>query len=313
MVFTSLRMSSLERKTKAFLLGSSLGRALLIPFRFRTALGYYAPQLRRTLAWAVSSRETANFTFEITQENCGYLAHTISVITGVPYAVVFGYIQELQEDKALKNHVTETIAKSAIRHSADIRCAFGRRLGWYAFVRLMKPRIVVETGVDKGLGAVALCAALVRNEAEGFAGRYYGTDKNPEAGFLLTEPYNRVGKILYGDSIESLRSIPAIDIFINDSDHSADYERLEYEIIAPKLGVKGLILGDNCHCNDVLARFSVERGRQFIFFREQPKDHWYPGGGIGISFIARVGSGAPQMVLQDSTKQPSEVYGVSRS
>jgi hypothetical protein len=196
-----------------------------------------------------------------------------------------GYVDELRGDEALKRHVIEATRRSPMRHSADERCAFGRRLGWYAFVRILKPRVVVETGVDKGLGAVTLCAALMRNAAEGFVGRYFGTDKDPDAGFLLTEPYSSVGEILYGDSIQSLRSIPEIDIFINDSDHSAEYERREYDIVAPKLGINGLILGDNSHCTDVLARFSAERGRQFIFFHEQPKDHWYPGAGIGISFV----------------------------
>jgi hypothetical protein len=277
--------NSVKKKMKPFLLKTRLGRLVLIPVRLRTALGYYTPQLKRMVAWAVSSREFSNFTFDITQENCGYLAHTVSVITGVPYSAAMGYLNELQEDEVLKQHVIEGTRKSAMRYCADERCAFGRRLGWYAFVRILKPRVVVETGVDKGLGAVALCAALMRNEAEGFPGRYFGTDKDPEAGSLLTEPYSRVGKILYGDSIQSLQSIPEIDIFINDSDHSAEYERREYETIAPKLGAEGLILGDNAHCNDVLARFSTERGRQFIFFREQPKDHWYPGSGIGISFI----------------------------
>jgi hypothetical protein len=85
--------------------------------------------------------------------------------------------------------------------------AFGVTSGWYAFVRILS-RVVVETGVDKGLGSVLLCAALMRNRAEGFPGQYLGTDINPDAGFLLAEPYNGVGGILYGDSIQSLQSIP---------------------------------------------------------------------------------------------------------
>ena len=179
----------------------------------------------------------------------------------------------------------DRVRKGPKRSASDETCAFGRRVGWYAFARILKPRVVVETGVDKGLGSVVLCAALMRNQAEGFPGQYFGTDINPDAGFLLAEPYNSVGRILYGDSIQSLQTIPSIDLFVNDSDHSSEYERREYETIASRLSEDGLILGDNCHCNDVLADFSARRGRQFVFFREEPKDHWYPGGGIGISFI----------------------------
>jgi hypothetical protein len=278
----------LKKSLKRFLLQTRLGAILLVPVRFRLALRYYIPQLRRLIGWSVSSREFTNFTYEITPENCDYLAHTISVVTGASYSRSKDCICEIQGDEDLKRLVIAQTRKSAQRYSADEQCAFGRRLGWYAFVRILKPRVVVETGVDKGLGAVVLCAALMRNEAEGFPGRYYGTDINPNAGFLLAEPYSRMGSILYGDSVTSLQSIPEIDIFINDSDHSAEYERREYETIAPKLSPEGgLILGDNCHCTNALAAFSELQGRQFIFFREEPKDHWYPGAGIGISFVSQ--------------------------
>ena len=274
-----------KKMVRRFLLQTPVGGILLMPFRFATALRHYAPKLKYIPGWTLSSRETTNFTYEITVKNQEYLAHTISVVTGVAYSTAAGYLREIQEDENVKRHVVERVRKGPKRSVSDETCAFGRRVGWYALVRILKPRVVVETGVDKGLGSVLLCAALMRNQAEGFPGQYFGTDINPDAGFLLAEPYNSVGRILYGDSIQSLQSIPRIDLFVNDSDHSSDYERREYETIASKLTNRGLILGDNCHCNDVLADFSAMRGRQFVFFREEPRDHWYPGGGIGISFV----------------------------
>ena len=39
---------------------------------------------------------------------------------------------------------------------------YGRRLGWYALVRALKPRTVVETGADKGLGSCVLAALRLR-------------------------------------------------------------------------------------------------------------------------------------------------------
>jgi hypothetical protein len=149
----------------------------------------------------------------------------------------------------------------------------------------MRPRVIVETGVDKGLGSCILTAALKRNKEEGFSGRYYGTDINPHAGYLLSGEYAQYGGILYGDSIESLGNLnEEIDIFINDSDHSPDYEFREYLTVRNKLSRRAIVLGDNAHCCDRLLKFSVETGRQFIFFQEKPLKHWYPGGGIGISF-----------------------------
>lgn len=75
-----------------------------------------------------------------------------------------------------------------------------------------------------------------------------------------------------------------IDLFINDNDHSASYEIQEYELVNEKLSPKSIILGDNIHVTDKLSRFSREKGRNFIFIPEKPKDHWYPGSGIGVSF-----------------------------
>ena len=253
--------------------------------REKFALSYFKPSIDRINSWVHESRERTNFTYDLTDTNILYLAHTISAVTGKLFSDVFAYIEEARNDEELTEHVSETIAKSPFRDEADERIFWGRRLGWYAFVRILKPKVVVETGVDKGHGSVLLCAALLRNKDESFDGQYYGTDINPDAGYLLTGKYREIGKILYGDSIESLQKITApIDLFINDSDHSADYEYREYKTILSKLSPKTIILADNAHSSDSLAKFSTEQQRHFLFFKEAPKDHWYPGAGIGISW-----------------------------
>lgn len=253
--------------------------------REKFALSYFKPSIDRINSWVHESRERTNFTYDLTDTNILYLAHTISAVTGKLFSDVFAYIEEARNDEELTEHVSDTIAKSPFRDEADGRIFWGRRLGWYAFVRILKPKVVVETGVDKGHGSVLLCAALLRNKAESFDGQYYGTDINPDAGYLLTGKYREMGKILYGDSIESLQKITApIDLFINDSDHSADYEYREYKTILSNLSPKTIILADNAHSSDSLAKFSTEQQRNFLFFKEAPKDHWYPGAGIGISW-----------------------------
>jgi predicted O-methyltransferase YrrM len=156
---------------------------------------------------------------------------------------------------------------------------------WYAVARSTKPGVIIETGVDQGIGSVVLCTALLRNAAEGHPGRYYGTDINTNAGFYLKPPYSSVGNILYGDSIESLRAFDGrVDLFINDSDHSADYEAKEYEVIKQKLSARAIVLGDNSHVSPRLAEFSMREGRRFVFLAEEPADHWYRGAGIGVSW-----------------------------
>ena len=261
-----------------------MGPVLFAPLRLLSATRYYTPKLTQIMIWLYRSREATNFTYGITECSQVYLAHMLSVVSGCPYDKVLVYLREPSEDSELQRHVRECSRQKPHRYYSDARCEFGRRIGWYALARLMKPRLIVETGVEKGLGSVLLCSALLRNQREGFPGRYYGTDIAPDAGYLLMPPFDSVGQVLYGDSIESLKRLDGVELFINDSDHLSDYERREYQIIAPKLTHRAIILADNAHSNGELASFSRNHDRQFLFFREEPADYWYPGAGIGISF-----------------------------
>jgi predicted O-methyltransferase YrrM len=167
----------------------------------------------------------------------------------------------------------------------DSSMLLGRRLGWYAFVRAKKPRIVVETGVHQGVGAVTLIRGLQANAREGFPGKYFGTDIDPKAGALVVGEYAETGKIMFGDSITSLKDFSeTIDIFVNDSDHSATYEAEEYLIIHEKLAAESLIISDNSHVSDSLLKYARRNTLEFLLFREEPAGHWYPGGGIGVAF-----------------------------
>ncbi len=254
--------------------------------RLRQATRAYNYRYGQILRWSVDSREDTNYTYALTDDSLLYLAHTVAVVSGVTPAVVQQYFREVQTDEALRDYVLEKTRRSSYRRVADLRVEFGRRLGWYALVRIMKPGVVIETGVDKGLGAVLLCSALLRNRAEGAPGRYYGTDIAPKAGYLLDGIYKEVGQVLYGDSITSLKAFDKpIDLFINDSDHSATYELEEYKVVLPKLTPTGILLSDNAHVASSLAQLSLEVGRKFVYYPEVPKDHWYPGAGIGFSFV----------------------------
>ncbi len=254
--------------------------------RLRQATRAYNYRYGQILRWSVDSREDTNYTYALTDDSLLYLAHTVAVVSGVSPATVQQYFREAQTDEALRDYVLEKTRTSSYRRVADLRVEFGRRLGWYALVRIMKPGVVIETGVDKGLGAVLLCSALLRNRAEGAPGRYYGTDIAPKAGYLLDGIYKEVGQVLYGDSITSLKAFDKpIDLFINDSDHSAIYELEEYKVVLPKLTPTGILLSDNAHVASSLAQLSLEAGRKFVYYPEVPKDHWYPGAGIGFSFL----------------------------
>lgn len=265
-----------------------LGRSLLVLFRAKICLGYYQKPLINLVKWLFLSKEISNYTYDLDETNKRYLASMIADITNQKFNKIMAYINEIESDTELRAHISKATIKSPYAFMADKNVYFGRRVGWYAFARAIKPKIIVETGVDKGLGSCVLTAALRRNSQEGCEGKYYGTDINPNAGYLLSGDYLNYGNILYGDSIESLQKLDSdIDLFINDSDHSEEYEAEEYKTVSNKLSEFAIILGDNSHCTDKLLQFSLDMNRKFFFFQERPKEHWYSGGGIGISFKRR--------------------------
>jgi predicted O-methyltransferase YrrM len=270
--------------------------------RLATAYGYFDDSLAEIGQWVFRSREVGNFTYDLGLLSREHLIGTVAAATETPAADIERYIDELYADTELQEAVVERAAGNNFFDIHDATCLFGRRIGWYAAVRALKPKIVVETGVDKGLGSITLCAALLRNAAEGHPGRYFGTDLVP-AGYLLHGKYEEIATILRGDSIESLKKfLEPIDFFINDSDHSADYEYREYRVIESKLADGAIVLGDNAHCSQSLYRWSREQGREFLFYREMPLNHWYVGAGIGFSFV-RKNAGDASRIPSSGTKQ----------
>lgn len=252
-------------------------------FRRAIAMSYYREKLALIDKWVLQDKETSNFYYNLTPLNRDQLAQMIASVTGETCDKIVRYFDELENDTELRGHLEKVLRGT--QYGKDIEIEYSRRLGWYAFVRVLKPRVVVETGVDHGVGSCVLASALLRNIEEGDAGKYYGTDIRTEAGQLFAGKYASVGKILYDDSITSLKKLEEkIDLFVNDSDHSGEYEYQEYLTIEGKMADGGIILGDNAHVTDSLSRFSREHGRKFIFFAEKPEGHWYPGAGIGISY-----------------------------
>lgn len=265
-----------------------IGPCLLGLLRGKIAARFLAGQTKMTLTWLARDRETSNYTYPLHPLNEKYLAAFLAEVTGSSCQEILGYIDELKNDHGLASHIASLTARHPRRAISNSAIQYCKRLGWYALVRALKPGLVIETGVDKGLGSCVLSSALLRNQSEGFAGRYIGTDINPHAGFLYKAPYSDVGKILFGDSITTLKSLPGpIDLFINDSDHSHEYEAREYVTISGKLSERAVIVGDNSHVSKSLVEFAERSGRSFLFWKEQPSGHWYPGAGMGVAFKSR--------------------------
>jgi predicted O-methyltransferase YrrM len=269
---------------------TAVGRVLMIPYRFgRIALPYGLRGLGLMARWAFASKEYYNHTYHLTELNQRYLSSFAAVVSGHDYSAAERYVRELASDETLRSELIERTRASKDRHNCDEEPRYGRRLGWYALVRATKPRVVVETGVDRGLGTVVIAAALKRNAEEGCPGVVLATDILPDCGHLIAAAYKPYCRILLGDSVESLKQLrEQVDVFLHDSDHRPEYEWAEFLAVEPRLHAGSIVLSDNSQQSPKLLEFAQRIGRSFLFFADAPKDHWWPGDGIGAAFVPGV-------------------------
>lgn len=250
--------------------------------RIKIVYSHFSARISNSLKWVTMDTEYSNFYYHLSQISIENLAQSTAAICKISVEDVDRYFEELLDDENLAHHIKTGF--KLINIGKDSQVAYGRRIVWYAIIRAKKPRIVVETGVEHGVGACVITAALLRNQSEGFFGRYIGTELNEKSGKLLSGKYASVGEVMFGDSIKTLSGLNLeIDIFVSDSSHDVEYEFQEYSTIANKLNSNSVIISDNAHVSNSLSAFSRKINRDYFFMAEQPLNHWYSGGGVGIS------------------------------
>ncbi len=274
-----------QGRLKNFVQRGGIGRVLLMPLRLKVALSYHPPTVGRILRWGIRSREYTNFTYEYTERNRAYLAHLLHVITGCPVDRVRTYLGEPAEDLALHRSLAQRRADGPYAGVLDEAVRLGRQRVWYALARALKPRRVVETGVGFGLSAAVLASAMRRNALDGVPGRYIGVDLDPDAGSLLSPADREWAEVVVGESVPVLQRLDGpIDLFISDSHESPELERAECEAVQPKLSRRAVIATT---ISSTLPDFAEATGRDCLVFREEPKDHWFPGNWLGFAYSPR--------------------------
>jgi len=271
---------SVTRQLRQHIASSPLASLAALPSRIATVGRYNASTLTQSVRWLVRSREHTNFTYDLEPLNREHLAWFIASVTDRPVDDVRGFMLELEHDGELRELVRDTTEMSARRGLADPVARWHKRLGWYAIIRAVQPRHVVETGTDKGLGSLVLASALIRNGS----GRLTTIDINSSAGYLIRGRYADVVDVRVGDSLPILAAVNEVDVFLHDSLHTFDHETREYRAVAPRLADGGLVLSDNAHATPALPQWAEQTGRRFAYWQERPADHWYSGGGIGVAW-----------------------------
>jgi predicted O-methyltransferase YrrM len=259
---------------------SPVGRAAALPLRAMAVTRHDARLIGSSVSWLVRNRETTNYTYDLQPLNVDQLCWFVSGVSGAAIGQVRKWVAELQHDDEFHRQLTNRLGTNPTRRVCASLPHLGRRLGWYALVRAIEPDNVVETGTHLGLGSCVIAAALLRNGH----GHLTTIDIDSDAGHLIEQPWADVIDRRIGNSLDVLAGMREVDMFLHDSLHTYQYETNELAAVEPNLRADAVVLSDNAHDSAALSDWAERTGRRYLFFKEQPADHWWPGDGIGAAW-----------------------------
>lgn len=179
-------------------------------------------------------------------------------LTASTRAQVDEAFQKLEGDKEFEASIGAKL-NAAGRPLGEI----GRPRDLYAICRLLRPKVVVETGVASGMSSAYVLQSLHDNQE----GRLYSIDLPnadteallgkvlttlPEGrgpGWLVPEWLRDRWDLRIGKSADLLppllEELGRLDIFLHDSEHSFENMMFEFNAAWPRLGSRGLLLSDD--------------------------------------------------------------------
>ncbi len=142
----------------------------------------------------------------------------------------------------------------------------------YILCRILRPRMVVETGVANGFSSASILQALEDDQA----GEHYSIDLHcregkgltipvgKELGWVIPEHLKHRWRLILGESFRVLphllEELGTIDIFLHDSRHTYKTMMKEYTIVWPHLHRGGLLLSHDVEFNDAYLDFCDKIG-----------------------------------------------------
>jgi predicted O-methyltransferase YrrM len=151
----------------------------------------------------------------------------------------------------------------------------------YAALRVIRPEVVIETGVASGTSSWLILNALARNATGTLysidlpnrdPARPYNVGEEASTGRVVPESLRTRWQLSLGDSRillpELLAGIGPVGVFFHDSEHSLEAMTREFETVLPRLEPGGLIVSDDVQKNPAFSRVTRSHGLKAYTFRK---------------------------------------------
>jgi predicted O-methyltransferase YrrM len=161
--------------------------------------------------------------------------------------------QQLHEEYTSLLHVLRARrADTSLAYPVSFQADEEAALLIYYLVRLRRPETVLETGVADGISTFFITNALLKNGH----GVLHSIDPDPHAGVLVYPPERSCWRFrqldsqrLLDDFVRYMKTIPEVDIFFHDSDHTYRWQWLEYTEAYKRLKNGGILASDDTNAS----------------------------------------------------------------
>ncbi len=162
----------------------------------------------------------------------------------------------------------------------SLNTTFGKWI--WCCVRVIKPEIMIETGVAHGSSSWIILNAMHLNKK----GKLHSIDlpnndtnqaynfsqSQPETGWMVPESMKSRWELHLGYAQEILPALlkqsGKIDLFFHDSDHSYGHMKFEFETARPFIRKGGLLISDDVHKNKAFQEFVQNTGWKSLQFNK---------------------------------------------
>lgn len=153
------------------------------------------------------------------------------------------------EHRRLSGEIAGRYGKLAVPYPECYAVEQGSAFLLYALVRSLRPGIVLETGVANGHSSFFILNAMRANRH----GLLHSIDRARDVGWLLSDEERERWRLhvlprknLKRSFSRILDSLPPLDVFLHDSDHTYLWQSFELQAALKKLTPGGVMASDDC-------------------------------------------------------------------